>query len=396
MEKRRKKRGYTTYPIGPLSYVRTVQAIEEALGSLLSALKQDYSYFQWECYLRWGLTQFNCRVVDLSLTEHLADAEDYWVQTGYTERVTPLAMEFSGTFTLPRNLARVSVYNIQAVDYAHVMAWTMLPNLRILGNEAAVKLYFGLENGAALYNGLLCWELNTDTLVTNQLRAFVGVAPFYNSVSVNLDSYKPANFLMENNVYQIQMSKNLAIFRINGNPVLFVIPCGRLYTVKENIGPYSIVLVHSLPSTLTPFMEIWTDRTQAPTVPPYDTVAPISPYRFRFVKGQEITGLNLPLYVEDTATLFQGSVVAAGTLTSHPFPTMGFTSKTVKIRTSQNGVLSLQEYLRTSTWVEYDTMNTVANTLETMDIVNEHILTRAVFTPAAYPCTVTHGEVDLS
>lgn len=351
-----------------------------------------HSTWQWEHFLTYGIdAYFLARKVDLTHIESLGKPADYWKQVGYTDGPPPI---FEGEFKLPRDLSRVAIYSIKAFEYPHVMALFRLPDIQLLGNETAACLYWGVENGALFFNALYCWRLITTNVpgFMNRLQAQIG--PLNYDLTIDLDINKPANFLTGDNIYQIMVGKNLVTFKINLNPVLFVIPCGRGAVVKQNVLPYSILLIPSTTKTITPFLEWWTDTRTMPASG--DLTSTISPYRYRFSDGPEVNQLNLPLYVEDTATLFQGSVVAAGSLTSHPFPTMGFTSKTVKIRASQNGTLSLQEYLRTNTWVEYDTMNTVANTLETMDIVNEHILTRAVFTPGAYPCTVTHGEVDLS
>ena len=389
-----KKKRYTTYPIGPLSYSRTVQAIAEALASVMDpALKQNRSQWQWESYLHYGVAPFWLgRTVDLSLTELAAEAADLWKQVGLQD--TGVVPAFDGTFTLSKNLARAAVYSISSVAYPQLMASIRLPHLRLLGNETAMHYYLGLENGASYFNGLYCFVLIKSATLDNVLRAVVGTLDV--AVFVTIDVKKPADATTAYHNYNILMSKNLVQYRIDGYPALFAVPCGvsAPVIVKQNVQPYSLVLVKSAPAKITPFFELWTNRTL--TLPATeDFVAPISPYRFRYSEGYEITPLSLPLYVEDTATLFRGSVVAAGSLTSHPFPTFGYSSTTLLFRANGAGTLSIQVLTQTNNWREYDTVPITANTLASYILEGDAVLDRVVFTPTTPPATITDAEVTM-
>lgn len=354
--------------------------------------------FQWEHFLRYGVGKhFIGRKVGLDGVESLEDSSAIWKQVGYTDQG---ANVFSGSFTLPANLARTSVYSFRAYRYAQLITFIKLPILAATGgNETLQVFYFGLEHGAGLFNGIYCFELKRGGGDNNTLRVMVG--PSILSREPSIEIKKPVNATTVNHLYRILYARNLVQFRIDTMLTCIAIPCGRedSLIVKENVHPYSIVLVPAAPSSLTPFIENYTNRTVQGTTP---TVFDVSPFMFRFSEGNEVEPLNLPLYVEDTNTLAQGTVLAGpAAFTSHPFPIMGFTRKSLKFRATVAGTLSLQEFLRTNTWIEYDRMTTVAAPLatdpvETFDIENEHILTRTVFTPDSFPCTITHGEVDLS
>lgn len=385
------KRKYTTYPIGPLSYSRTVQALREVFDELVPLFQ---STFQWEHFLKYGVDKhFIGRKVDLTGTESLATPSDIWAQTGYTDQGANI---FEGTFTLPATLSRVAVYSFRAYRYPQLTAYIRLPVLGPTGgNETQQTFYFGLEHGAAVFNGLYCFELVRGGFFgdDNVLRAYAG--PLTLSREVNINVKKPADSTTVYHVYRILYGKNLIQFRIDAEIACLAVPCGvgDSVIIKQNVQPYSLILVPSAPSGITPFIENYTNRT-LPGVAP--TVFNISPYRFRFSEGNEVESLNLPLYVEDTAALFQGSVVAAGSLTSHPFPLFGYSMKTISLLLNQASTVVIQAYTRTGTWRQYDSFPLAANTFKSYVMEGNPVLGRVVITPTTYPATVQEGEVALA
>jgi len=321
---------------------------------------------------------------DLAGVGAWVDIDKYWVQD-------PLSTD--GTLNLLKNKRAIGAYARRAFDYPYVISFTKLPNMVLVGNESGLSFYFGLEAGSGFYNGILSFNLTTTATVTNQLRAFAG--PVAGSAIVNIDVNKPANFLTAYHVYRVIHSKNLTIFTIDHSPVLFAIPAtyGTGIKVKENVLPYSIALVSPLPRSITPFVEISaTNRTLEAAS---DTVVPLAPYRFRISDGHEMIPLRLPLYEEDTSTLFAGKSLPSASVTSHPFPVFGYEGKTVKFRSSQAGTLDIQVYCSTGSWRTYDSEPVAANVLEAYPIAGDDVLARVVFTPSSYPCTITEAEVVL-
>jgi hypothetical protein len=390
------KEEYTTFPIGPLSYQRTVQAIKEALQAELSLFQQDMTYFQWEQYLRYGLAQFTCRFIDLAQGENLGDVDDYWKQVGLAD-VGPVSDRFGGYLRLPRGLSRVSLYSIRGVPHPHVLAQMKLPWLTPLGDETTMYWYWGVENGAALGNGIASWELAYGGAFgdNNVLRCLVGEA--YNSHEVSVNVAKPADATTVHHVYQILCSKNLVTFLIDYAPVLFAVPCGvNASKIKENVLPYSVLLFQSFPSEVTPFMEVYTNRTRQAFVAPYDLDVPVSPYRFRFTPGHEVTPLTLPMYQEDTNTLLSSLTLAAGSVTSHPFPLFGFEKKTLFLRLNQISTVEIQAFMMTGNWRTYDGFTLAANTFKSYIMEGSPVLGRVVITPSAYPATIQEAEVSLA
>jgi hypothetical protein len=158
--------------------------------------------------------------------------------------------------------------------------------------------------------------------------------------------------------------------------------------------PYGIALIPPLPSSLTAFTELFASGRSLPATS--DVVAPLSPYRFRVSDGKEIVPLALPLYLDDTDTALAGYSITSGSVTSHPIPTFGYTRKTIYLMASQGGTLEVQVFTLTGNWRTYDTVSTPANTLLSYTLDDEAILSRAVFTPSAYPARVDEAGVVLS
>ena len=391
----RTSRGAIVYVEAPEIYFPPQITISQLKQGLREEL-DIHTTFQWERFLRDGLNaHFIGRTVDLNSTESFVEADDYWSQVGYQE--TGLATEFAGAFTLPKNLSRVAAYSIRAFEYAQFIVNSRLPTLRLLGNETEIHHYFGLEHGANFYNGLLCFSLTKTATVDNELHAFVGTSSGVADVNINID--RPADYTTALHVYRILLSKNLATFLIDDDPVLFVVLSGRSdpVKIKENVQPYSIVLAQSMPSSLTAFLEFWTNRTAAGSA---NLVSPVSPYRLRLSDGHEITPMQLPLYDEDTNTRFAGLVIAAGSETSHPVPVFGFNMRTFHFRADQAGDIDIEILTEAGNWRIYSPDATghtegtyTANELWSFVMTGDLVLARLTFTPDAYPCTVSDAEV---
>jgi len=107
----------------------------------------------------------------------------------------------------------------------------------------------------------------------------------------------------------------------------------------------------------------------------------------------------LDLYQSGSSTKMRGSVIDAGSLTSHPFPLLGYNNSTIHFQADQNGTLLIQVYTLGGNWRTYNTaaeeQTVTADELFSYTILGSAILGRVVFTPAAYPCTIAEAEVML-
>ena len=376
-----------------------------ALPAALSWIGDIRSTFQWEHFLHYGLeSYFIARKVGLDGVEVDTDPNDYWRQIGYKESSPPdLVTDFAGEFKLTKELKRIALYSIRAFQNPHVTAYTRLPDLTPIlipgGNETELLYYFcGIENGAMFFNELLTFVLRTatGTGILNELWAQVGPLEGERGgvYLVNINSHRPATYNTAKHVYSIIHQRNLTTFKVEEDIALFCVPCNRNELYVQNTQPYSIVLVPRSPKALTPFIELWSDRTAEAVG---DITTPLSPYDYRFSDGYEMNTMSLPLYEENTDTEFAGSSIALAdlTLTSHAFPISGFTGKTISLMFDQDVNVAIQVYSESGTWRQYDAFALATATHKSYIMEGRGILARVVVTPEAYPCTVNEGSVVL-
>jgi len=347
-----------------------------------------HTTFQWEHFLEHGLdAHFIARVIKFDGTEVLARASDYLVQVDYKP-------PFEGTFTLPKDKRGVSIYSRRAFLYPQLYAYVKLPSLSLLGNEAEMLYFLGLENGSNIFNGIASFVLATSSTYTNRLYAYAG--PLQGIVKLNIDVAKPSDFNTAYHSYRVVLTRNLTLFFIGSRLRAVAVQClqGGYVNVKENVLPYSIALIPPMPSSLTTLVGLFAINRTATA--PSDLVAPLSPYSFRVSDGNEIIPLSLPLYLDNSDTVLAGYSISSGSVTSHPIPTFGYSRKTLRFMASQSGTIEIQVYTLTGNWRTYDSVSISANTLLSYSIEDEVILTRAVFTPSTYPANILEAEVSMS
>ena len=253
-----------------------------------------------------------------------------------------------------------------------------------------------MENGAAHGNILLSFKWDPIAL---KLKARVGnfylpnITDFF--TDVDLTVHLPSNYDTEEHYYTVRMYRNIAVFGIDGKPVLFVIPCEKdvASVLYDNSKPYSLAFIGFMPSSVTGFTEILTNRTEEA---PDELKMYIPPYGFRLSDGNPVPQMQLPLYVEASETCLRGYSVDSGTVISHPFPTLGFNRKTIYFMSDQAGTLSIKVYTLSGSWREYDSIPISADSLEVYNMVGEALITRIEFTPDTYPATINEAEVLLS
>jgi hypothetical protein len=359
----------------------------DTLREALAKTSDIHSTFQWEHFLEDGIdAHFLARTVLLDGSEVTAKASEFWVQN------TPYPSEDYG-LTLPKDKRSVAIYSRRAFIYPELYVYAKLPSLSLVGNETQQTLYLGLEHGSGAYNGIACFRLDTTTSVTNKLYASIG--PLNGVYTLNIDVAKPSDFNTAYHSYRVILSKNLVILSIDSRIRAVAIQCleGGTKAVKENVLPYSILLIPQMASALPAFVEFYAaGRTQQA---PSDITIPLTPYRFRVADGKEITPLSLPLYIDSSDTKLAGYSISSGSVSSHPIPTWGYPNKTIVFMANQAGTLDIEVYTLTYNWRTYDSVSVPANTLVKYVMSGNPVLARVTFTPSTYPATINEAEVYL-
>jgi len=278
--------------------------------------------------------------------------------------------------------------------YPQVYAWTMLPDMRRVGNETYFNFYMGIENGNNAMNGIATFMLQSNPSGSNVLNIVVG--PLHGLVQLDIDVAKPTDFNTAKHHYRIIHSRPLTIFMIDQRIRAIAIQSaeGSYVKVKENVLPYSIVLIPQMPASLKALVELLAGGRVKNASD--DLYAPLSPVWFRVNDGKDIVPLQLPLYLDSNDTKLAGYSVSSGSVTSHPFPLWGYTYKTLLFMANQSGTLEIDVYTSSGNWRAYDTVSVSANTLLKYRFQDTFPLARVVFTPSTYPATINEAEIDLN
>jgi hypothetical protein len=278
--------------------------------------------------------------------------------------------------------------------YPQVYAWTALPDIRRIGGETYFSFYIGIENGANAANGIASFVLTTDAVSVNQLRVVVG--PLHGIAWLTIDAAKPSDFSTAKHHYRVIHTRSITFFMIDRRIRAMAIQCaeGAAVRVKENVLPYSIALVPQMPAAMKALVELLAGGRTAPATE--DFYAPLSPGWFRVSDGKDVAPLQLPLYLDNSDTRLIGYSVSSGSATSHPFPLWGYSNRTLLFMANQSGTLDIQVYTSSGSWRSYDTVSVAANALLKYRFQDTFPLARVVFTPSAYPATISEAEVDLS
>jgi len=359
-------------------------------GRLELALKraQDvHSVFQCEDLLADGIdAHFVTRVKKIGEGQALDMTSKYWKVTDY--------VTLDGYIVLPKNYTVVAAYSRRALMYPQVYAWTALPDMRRIGGETYFNFYIGVENGANLANGIASFLLSTDAAGVNRLYAAVG--PLHGVAVLAIDAAKPSDFSTAKHHYRVIHTRTITFFMIDQRIRAMAIQCaeGAAVKVKENVQPYSIALVPQMPAAMKALVELLAGGRTAPATE--DFYAPLSPAWLRVSDGKDVAPLRLPLYLDNSDTRLIGYSISSGSVASHPFPLWGYSNRTLLFMANQSGTLDIQVYTLSGSWRSYDTVSVAANALLKYRFQDTFPLARVVFTPSAYPATVSEAEVDLS
>lgn len=90
---------------------------------------------------------------------------------------------------------------------------------------------------------------------------------------------------------------------------------------------------------------------------------------------------------------WEGTAIAAGTLTSDRIPILGYDRKTIVFLADQAGTLYIDVDYGDNSNDQYDSVAVAANTLSSYIMTADPLWLRLRFTPTTYPCTVTRARV---
>ena len=359
----------------------------DKLEFILRQSQDVHSAFELEDVLLDGVdAHFVGRVVGMDGRNVYDRVSKFWVLSHLGS--------LDGYFVLPRNYKLTNAYSRKAFAYPQIHIRTVLPDVRKVGDEASITLYIGAENGPAAGNGLICFALRSTATITNQLYAIA--SPQHGATELNISVALPYDFNQAVHYYRIVHSRAITLFIVDNRVRAIAVQCreGDSIKVKENVLPYSIMLVPQLPATLRALLE-WSALTRT-KVASDDLYAPISPAWFRVSDGKDVMPLQLPLYLDDNDTRMMGYSIGSGSVTSHPFPIWGYTNRTLLFMSNQSGTLDIQVYTLSRNWRSYDTVSVSANTLVKYRFQDAFPLARVVFTPGTYPAIINEAEIDLS
>ncbi|MBA7492760.1 hypothetical protein ES702_03310 [subsurface metagenome] len=262
-----------------------------------------------------------------------------------------------------------------------------------------LNFFLGFEGGPFIGYGA---ALFYSTEVAGALRLYAGVAGQGGRTRPIITNLAPADWLTAKHYYSVNVNRNNVEFYIDGvlKAILVSSPFINDTVVSQNAQPYAVAITPHVPPVAMPGLIEVSFTTGVISTTEYIIDFPASHYRVW--EGDPCPPRLYRLYEWETENLFVGKTIAAGSLTSHPFPLFGYTGKTVYFRANQAGDFDIEILLETGNWVIYaadaggsTNSNYVANDLETFTIGAEAVLGRVVFDPDAYPCVVAEGEVIL-
>lgn len=249
-----------------------------------------------------------------------------------------------------------------------------------LATMGATRQLFGLEGGPGL-PPTACW------LDIHAANAYFNAGPHGPALDVTM--HLPANYDTAENKYMIKVNQNNLLLWINGRLRaihLLGIQQEADIPVWDAVAPYCLGgnLQGAAAGPLFVGME-GADYIEW-------KVYPNTPVAF---DGTPILPLTLALYTESAETIWDDLVINAGSVTSHPIPIGGYDKKTIFFRANGAGNLDVQVYL-INAWRTVSDIAIIADTLDIEVFDFESPIVRYVFTPTAYPTTITEAVASLN
>jgi len=301
---------------------------------------------------------------------------------------------------------RLSVEDIWDEDGLHVRSTNPTPYWAGPIQSRLLKRYpvFGTEIRLPKIEAGKCWKLQFET----GQQGAAGDCAFYGKETecrfrahtraglcqFNIVSLLPSDYDTADNVYRLAISKGQCHLFINQRlraVILYGLPQG--IPVWENNPPYGLGSVTGEMGTEFNFkLAAWSPDESTEFTFPLRTDEPC----FGMYQGQAHPPRQIPLYTENTDTIWRGLDTGGSQMTSHPVPIWGYPNKTLYFKSDAAGTLDIEIYVGGG-WQVYDTVSLSANELESYPFPKgmQAPIMRCVYTPTDAD-TISLAEVNLA
>jgi hypothetical protein len=308
------------------------------------------------------------------------DVNAYWTQDGVT---IP-----SGYYNY------LAIYSRASLLYPFVGAYTKLPDLTPFPSDTGVW-FCSFEHGGATKTGMASFFL---------YRASTGIILYavYGSGSwlyMDITSRLPSDYTTAMHLYYVKVNKWGAEFFIDNRLVAVALDIpGAIQGVKATCPPYAIGVTDApVIKRLHALVEIGFPYPTSTNITPNpgSLTLPLNPLYFRWGEDVPNPPRALRLYQANSTSLMAGASISSGSLSSHPIPIYGRTSKTFYFMADQAGTLLIEIYTLSGNWRTYDSVSVSANTLLPYVMTGDAVLARVTYTPSTYTATISEAEVVL-
>ena len=398
----------TTYPVGPLSYERTVQAVREALAEELAqsrkavlpeyiitateniwvgqnqlAKKHRYDLSRFYYGILWDYTPPRSLPAVEEVRDFSVDINKYWTDDGFT---IP-----GGYYNWLEARAKV------VIEYPFVVAYTKLPKLDNYPCDTGVW-FCAVEAGPANRSGIAGARLGATGGGTKLEFVFGGGLRW---LYIDVTNRLPSDFDTAPHTYVVKVNAWGAEFYIDGELAAVGIDlpgCGVRKTIASP-PPYAVgVVPDPVMKMMQPFVEIGFPYPSLTDIRenPGPLTLPLSPFYYRWAPGVPCPPRVRPLYKENSDAKFAGLTdETANPLTSHPVPVWGYGKKLWLFQASVGGTVRIEVWTTSGNWREYDSDSYTANDVFKYHMEGPVAVARLVFEPSSTPYDVNEGEVLL-
>lgn len=273
-------------------------------------------------------------------------------------------------------------------QYPVVSCNMILPTLDVAGLS---RVIWGVENGSGTVYGINCFEW---TLVGGVETFYIWTRDNNSDQRIDITALLPGDAKTALNLYTIKVNeKNVEFFIETSLVGVFVQdPVSTLTSTVFGPPPYGIQAIDAVyyGSHFNTLMETVSPAGVA-------SVLAVSIRNFKVAEGSPRPPRIYNLYEFETNTKFSATTITAGevSVTSHPFPLLGYENKDLFIKSDQQGTLEIELLTQTDSWEPYYSTGITQDKLNPVPIEAKGALGRVVFTPNTYPCVLSEGELVL-
>jgi len=215
------------------------------------------------------------------------------------------------------------------------------------------------------------------------------------NVSILNSTTKSFSDLVSNeHAYLVRRHRGFEEFYIDNELVAIIVHSNYMTSTWDNVQPYTI---KSVPVTPPKAMNVLIEM-KIDTRTDY-TLESLTLVNIRVAEGDPTPPRSFPLYDEKADTLLTSGTYDTGTsYKSHPFPALGYKSKTLLFRadtgSTTNG-LRIEVLTQEGNWRVYDSLTYSAGDLEYYGISADFPLVRIGYEPSADGASITDAELHL-